>query len=75
MDYEGINNISNVRFIYRLAVEMYIYEIYIFFYFKENQIGPMQEPFLLVFVINKGTDHPAQSDQCLCLWLICKYPI
>ena len=29
------------------------------FSFKEKQIGPMQEPLLLGFVINMGTDHPA----------------
>ena len=54
---------------------MLIHEMYTVF--KENQIGSMKEPLLLGFVINKATDHPAhlQSGQCLCLWLIRKYPI
>ena len=46
-----------------------------YIFFNEKQMGPMQEPLLLGFVINKDPDHPPQSVQCLCLWLICKYPI
>ena len=56
--YEGMNNIPNIKVHLKThSGNVNIWNIHVFF--KEKQIGPMQEPLLLGFVINMGTYHPA----------------